>query len=212
MVPILNIKIKGYKMLKNFKKYFSLFLIIIYLYGCAGAVVGGIATVGLASVQERSLKDAAIDLKLEIQLQEMLFRVSTDKLFSQVDVIILEQRVLLIGNVETQELRDQATKIAWEISPKVQEVLNEITIGKKQNLVGEAIDARISLSLFGLLIGDANISDINYSHSVSKQVIFLIGIAQNNKELDAVIYHARTIKGVKKVVSHIILKTNKKRF
>lgn len=198
-------------MLKNFNKYFSLFLILVYLSGCASAIVGGAATIGLASVQERTIKNAAIDLKLGIQIQESLFRASSEKLFAQVDVIVLEQRVLLIGNVESQELRDQATKITWEISPKVSEVLNEITIGKKQNLVGEAKDARISLSLSGLLIGDTKISDINFSHSVSKQVIFLIGIAQNNDELDKVIHHARTIKGVKKVISHIILKTDKKR-
>ena len=61
------------------------------------------------------------------------------------------------------------------------------------------------------LIGDAKISDINFSHSVSKQIIFLIGIAQDNEELDQVIHHARTVKGAKKVISHIILKNDKKR-
>ena len=61
------------------------------------------------------------------------------------------------------------------------------------------------------LIGDEKISDINFSHSVSKQVIFLIGIAQDNDELDLVIHHARTVKGVKKVISHIMLVNDKKR-
>ena len=39
-------------------------------------------------------------------------------------------------------------------------------------------------SLSGLLIADTEISDINFSHSVSKQVIYLIGIASNDKELN----------------------------
>ena len=55
-------------MLKCINKYFALFLIFIFLGGCAGAIVGGVASVGLATVQERSVKDAAIDLKLELQL------------------------------------------------------------------------------------------------------------------------------------------------
>ncbi len=198
-------------MLKKFNNYFALFLILIYLSGCASALIGGVATVGLATVQERSLKDSAIDLKLELQLQKKLFETSKDKLFAYVDVIIIEQRIMLIGNVESQEVRDLATKISWEVSPKIKAVLNELTIGGKTTLVSEAKDVRISLSLSGLLIGDVDISDINFSHSVSKQVIFLIGIAKNDDELNQVIYHARTIKGVRKVISHIILKNDKKR-
>ncbi len=198
-------------MLKKFNNYFALFLILIYISGCASALIGGVATVGLATVQERSLKDSAIDLKLELQLQKKLFETSKDKLFAYVDVIIIEQRIMLIGNVESQEVRDLATKISWEVSPKIKAVLNELTIGGKTTLVSEAKDVRISLSLSGLLIGDVDISDINFSHSVSKQVIFLIGIAKNDDELNQVIYHARTIKGVRKVISHIILKNDKKR-
>ena len=198
-------------MLKCINKYLALFLIFIFLGGCASAIVGGVASVGLATVQERSVKDAAIDLKLELQLQEALFRSNTEKLFVNVDIHIIEQRVLLVGNVSSQELRDQAAKIAWEISPKIKDVLNEITIGKKASLVSEAKDARISLSLSGLLIADTEVSDINFSHSVSKQVIYLIGIAANDIELNKVIHHARTVKGVTKVISHIMLKNDKRR-
>ncbi|MDB3954466.1 BON domain-containing protein [Alphaproteobacteria bacterium] len=198
-------------MYKSFNHYFFLFLIIICLSGCASTILGGAASVGLASVQERSIKDAAIDLKLELQIQEKLFRANTDKLFVNVDVVLLEQRVMLIGNVESQELRDLASKIAWEVSPKIKNVINEITVGKKPKLVSQALDARISLSLSGLLIGDAKISDINFTHSVSKQVIFLIGIAKDDEELNKVINHARSVKGVKKVISHLMLINDKKR-
>tara|TARA_B100000579_G_C22583362_1_gene734600 strand:+ start:168 stop:767 length:600 start_codon:yes stop_codon:yes gene_type:complete len=192
-------------------KYLAIFIIFIFLGGCAGAIIGGAATVGLATVQERSVKDAAIDLKLELQIQEALFRSNTEKLFVNVDIHIIEQRVLLVGNVSSQDLRDQAAKIVWEISPKIKNVLNEITVGKDSSLVSEAKDARISLSLSGLLIADTEVSDINFSHSVSKQVIYLIGIAANDEELNKVIYHARTVKGVTKVISHIILKNDKRR-
>jgi osmotically-inducible protein OsmY len=198
-------------MYRNFNHFFYLFLIIMSISGCASTLVGGAASIGLASVQERSIKDAAIDLKLEIQIQEKLLRTNSDKLFANVGVTILEQRVMLVGNVESQKLRDLASEIAWGISPKIKDVLNELTIGDNTSLVSEAKDARISLSLSGLLIGDAEISDINFSHSVSKQIIFLIGIAQDTNELDKVIYHARTVKGVKKVISHLILKNDKKR-
>ena len=198
-------------MLKKLYSFVCLLFLITCLSGCAGTLLGGAAVVGLASVQERSIKDAAIDMKLGLQLQKKLFTLSKEKLFSSVDVIIIEQRVMMIGNVESQELRDLASQAAWEISPKIKDVLNEITIGEKSTIISEAKDARISLSLSGLLIGDSDISDINFNHSVSEQVIFLIGIAQNDEELNKVINHARTVKGVKKVINHIILKSSKKR-
>ena len=198
-------------MLKKLYSFVCLLFLITCLSGCASTLLGGAAVVGLASVQERSIKDAAIDMKLGLQLQKKLFELNKDKLFGSVDVIIIEQRVMMIGNVESQKLRDLATQAAWEISPKIKDVLNEITIGEKSTIISEAKDARISLSLSGLLIGDPDISDINFNHSVSKQVIFLIGIAQDNEELNKVINYARTVKGVKKVINHIILKSSKKR-
>jgi len=198
-------------MLKKLYSFVCLLFLITCLSGCASTLLGGAAVVGLASVQERSIKDAAIDMKLGLQLQKKLFTLSKEKLFGSVDVIIIEQRVMMIGNVESQKLRDLATQAAWEISPKIKDVLNEITIGEKSTIISEAKDARISLSLSGLLIGDSDISDINFNHSVSEQVIFLIGIAQDDEELNKVINHARTVKGVKKVINHIILKSSKKR-
>ena len=186
-------------MFKVLYKNLTLFFILVFLSGCASAIMGGVATIGVATVQERSVKDATIDLKLEIQIQEGLLRSDAEKLFINVDIHVVEQRVLLIGNVSSQELRDKAARIVWETSPKIKEVLNEITIGNKSSLVSEAKDARISLSLSGLLIADAEVSDINFSHSVSKQVIYLMGIASNEIELGILItppcitFHSGTI-------------------
>ena len=192
---------------KNIKNYLVIFTIFLFLSGCASAIVGGAATLGLAGVQERSIKDAAIDLEIELLIQDSMFREDTEKMFSAIDVIVIEQRVLLVGNVVNEKIRDKAAAIAWETN-KVKEVLNEVTINKNLNLVSSAKDARISLNLSGLLIGDTNISDINFSHSVSGQTIYIIGIAENDSELNNVLNHARTIQGVKKVVSHIILKND----
>ncbi len=192
---------------KNIKNYLVIFTIFLFLSGCASAIVGGAATLGLAGAQERSIKDAAIDLEIELLIQDNMFREDTEKMFSAIDVIVIEQRVLLVGNVVNEKIRDKAAAIAWETN-KVKEVLNEVTINKNLNLVSSAKDARISLNLSGLLIGDSNISDINFSHSVSGQTIYIIGIAENDSELNNVLNHARTIQGVKKVVSHIILKND----
>ena len=146
--------------------------------GCGGLLIGGVATVGVASVQERSLKDAALDMKIKLFIEDKLFITNTEELFAKVSVSVIEQRVMLVGVVVSEELRDKAAEIAWK-SPNIKEVLNETTTGKGASLVDAAKDARISITLSGLLLTESEIADINFTHSVSNQVIYIMGIAQN---------------------------------
>ena len=195
----------------NFLKIMTFIsLLLVHISGCAGLLIGGAATVGVASIQERSLKDAATDVEIRLRIEDQLFRADTNNLFAQVSVTVIEQRVLLVGSVSSEILRDRAAKITWRI-PKVKEVLNELTVNPNSSLIDSAKDARISIILTGLLLTDTKILDINFSHSVSDQVIYIVGIAQDKEEVKKVIHHARTIRGVKKVISHILLKSDKRR-
>ena len=201
---------KMISIIKFFKISILALLLVLGMSGCGGLLIGGAATVGVASVQERSLKDAALDMKIKLFIEDKLFITNTEELFAKVSVSVIEQRVMLVGAVASEELRDKAAEIAWK-SPKIKEVLNEITTGKGGSLVDSAKDARISITLSGLLLTESEIADINFTHSVSNQVIYIMGIAQNKNETDKVIHHARTVKGVKKVINHILLKNDKKR-
>ena len=195
----------------NFLKIMTFIsLLLVHISGCAGLLVGGVATVGVASIQERSLKDAATDIEISWRLEDQLFRADTNNLFAQVSVTVIEQRVLLVGSVSSENFRDRAAEITWGI-PKVKEVLNELTVNPNSSLIDSAKDARISIILTGLLLTDTKILDINFSHSVSDQVIYIVGIAQDKEEVKKVIHHARTIRGVKKVINHILLKSDNRR-
>ena len=195
----------------NFLKIMTFIsLLLLHVSGCAGLLVGGAATVGVASIQERSLKDAATDIEISWRLEDQLFRADTNNLFAQVSVTVIEQRVLLVGSVSSENFRDRAAEITWGI-PKVKEVLNELTINLNSSLIDSAKDARISIILTGLLLTDTEILDINFSHSVSDQVVYIVGIAQDKEEVKKVIHHARTIRGVKKVINHILLKSDNRR-
>ena len=195
----------------NFLKIMTFIsLLLVHISGCAGLLVGGAATVGVASIQERSLKDAAMDIEISLRIEDQLFRADTNNLFAQIGVTVIEQRVLLVGSVSSEILRDRAAEITWRI-PKVKEVLNELTVNPNSSLIDSAKDARISIILTGLLLTDTKILDINFSHSVSDQVVYIVGIAQDKEEVKKVIHHARTIRGVKKVISHILLKSDKRR-
>ena len=176
------------------------------LQGCVPAVVGAGATAGVAVAQERSVGSAIDDATIELNVNSALLQKS-ETLFRQVGVESVEGRVLLTGLVLTPEDRVEAGRLAWTVNG-VKEVLNEVEVTDKSNLVDYAKDVWITTQLRGKLLGDRLVSDINYSIETVNGVIYLMGIAQSEAELARVAGHARTIRGVNRVVSHVRLKTD----
>jgi osmotically-inducible protein OsmY len=181
----------------------------IALSGCASAIVGGIATTGVVAAQERSVGAAIDDVVIRVDLNRRLFEAG-EELYVGVGLDIVEGRVLLTGIVPTVDHRVDAAKLAW-LAPGVKEVLNELEVAAKADIVTFVRDKRIGGQLRIELLRDLGIIDINYSITTVNGVIYLLGIAQNQAELDKVVGHASNIGGVKKVVSHVLLKDDPKR-
>ncbi|MCY3701601.1 MAG: BON domain-containing protein, partial [Rhodospirillales bacterium] len=87
------------------------------LPGCAGLVVGGGGIGGMAAAQERPLERGAIDLAIKSELLSTYFQTQFDELFSRVNVLVVEGRVLLTGTVETRDLRTTAVELAQQTEP-----------------------------------------------------------------------------------------------
>lgn len=179
------------------------------LNGCTGVVIGTGAAVGVAVAQERSVGAAIDDKTIHAKINGAMFKKS-ETLFTNINVEVMESRVLLTGNVDAVDRRAEAVRIAWKIDG-VKEVLNEITVGKGSSLKDLAKDSWITTQLRTEILRDTAIADINYSVETLNGVVYLLGIAQNQGELDALVSHARNIKGVREVVSHVILKDDPKR-
>lgn len=179
------------------------------LSGCTGAVIGAGAAVGVSVAQERSVGAAIDDKTIHAKIDAALLRKS-ETLFTKVNVEVLEGRVLLTGNVTDGGHRGEAARIVWKVNG-VKEVLNEIVTGGEGGLKDLAKDSWITTQLRAELLRDTNIADINYSVETINGVVYILGIAQDQTELDALISHARNVKGVRKVVSHVLLKDDPKR-
>ncbi len=173
------------------------------LSGCVGMVVGGAATAGVAAYQERGIKGVALDTATATKIRARLLE-TDEKLFSDVGIEVYEGRVLLTGRVPTEERRAEAVKIAWSVSD-VKDVINEVLVSDNP-LTDIANDTWITTQLKSKMTFDKDILAINYSIETVGAVIYLIGIAQNDAELQRVINHARDIKYVKRVVSHVRVK------
>lgn len=173
------------------------------------ALVGAGATVGLAAAQERSVGHAVDDATIQVQINHLLLQKS-ERLFTNVGLEVVEGRVLMTGSVPTAEDRVDAVRLAWQ-AKGVTEVLNELQVTDKSGLMSYAKDVWISTQMRGKLIGDGHIVDINYSVDTVNGTLYLMGIAQDQSELDRAVRHGRTISGVKQVVSHVQLKDDPRR-
>ncbi len=176
------------------------------LGACAPVVVGAGVTAGVAASQERGLKGAAADTRIRFQINQLWFDESTS-LYSKISLQVQEGRVLLTGQVRKPEARVTAVRLAWQVKG-VAEVINEIEVGDKSSLLDAARDEWIAAKLRARLLGDAAIASINYSIETVNGSIYLIGVAQNQAELDRALAHARDITYVRRVLNYMRLKTD----
>ena len=173
------------------------------LGGCAGAVVGGGAAVGTAAYQERGLQIVARDLAVATKVRVALLNAGEQYAIG-VGVEVYEGRVLLTGTLANEEMRATAVSLTWK-SEGVTDVINEIQI-RDSSLRDLARDSWITAQLKSKLTFDKKILAINYSIETVNGIIYLIGIAQNQRELDRVIAHARNIGYVRRIISHVRMK------
>lgn len=188
----------------NYSILVLVFIYLMFLSSCTQVIIGGATSSGMVVLQERSTKQAAIDILIKTQIEESMFSNNYDKLFSKVRVIVYEGNVLLVGTVEQKNMKEKAEEISWN-TKNVNEVANYISLGKN-DLIDYVKDTRISLEFRTKLLTDKDISEINYSATTENRVLYLVGIAKDNIELKKVIEHASNIAGVKKIVNLIRLK------
>lgn len=174
------------------------------LQGCVGAVVGAGATAGTAAMEERGLAGAADDTALRLRINALLSK-KDERLWRKVGMQVYMGRVLLTGTVETEEMRAEAVRLAWE-AKGVKEVINELQLADSDGASGFARDTWISTQLKSALLFDKQVSSINYSIETVRGTVYLIGLAQDRTELDRVMNHARGLSYVKKVVNYVQIK------
>lgn len=182
----------------------GLLLVLLGTSGCIPVVVGAGAATGVAVVQERSFGTAVDDTNMRLNIEALLLK-EEDSLANKVGVEVLEGRVLLTGAVKSPDDRIKATMITWR-SPGVKEVINEIQVTDKSGLSNLTKDSWITTKLRTKLLTDTRVFDINYSIETVNGVIYLLGIADNQAELDRVVGYARNISGVERVVSYVRVK------
>jgi osmotically-inducible protein OsmY len=183
------------------------------LAGCAsaplGIMAGAGATTGVAAWEERGLKGAVSDTVIRAQINDAWFKRDVD-MYREVNLDVYEGRVLLTGAVPNQKARADAVRLAREVQG-VRDVIDEIQ-PDGATITDIARDTWITTQLRSQMTFDKQVQSINYSIVTVNGAVYLIGIAQDQAELDRVLNMARRLASVKRVVSHVLLRDDPRRF
>lgn len=170
--------------------------------GPTGLVVGAGAIAARSVIQERTTQDALSDTEIQLGLNNRLIQHSTG-LFADVSSSVIEGRVVLTGSVPEREDKIAATDLAWK-TPGVVTVTDELTVREDTGPVAYAEDAWISNQLRVSLLTDVKVSSLNFSIETVDKVVHVTGLARSKTELSRVLDHAASVRGVEKVVSHVL--------
>lgn len=194
--------------IRSFQHGFSLCALMAMLGGgllsaCSpiGVAAGAGAAVGIAAAQEGGIKGTTNDIKIKARISDLWFKYDLET-FAKLHLTVDQGRVLITGVVQDPDDRVEAVRLAWQVEG-VRQVINEIRIAQGEGLPGYVRDQWISARLRTALTFDRDVQSINYSIDAVGGTVYLMGVAQNQAELNKVIETARTISHVKQVVSYV---------
>ena len=178
------------------------------LSACAPAIVGVSTAAVAASSTEKGFSTSVSDGVIRTKLSDKYLRNDVD-LVQAVAISVNEGAVLLTGNVATQDKKINATRLAWEIKG-VREVVNELNVATNTSLKNKAKDFAAAAQLRLKIIGDGDVSSLNYSIDVVDGVVYLSGVAETQEERARVVALAQELPFAKKVVDYIILSSDRR--
>lgn len=175
--------------------------LLLLVTGCAPAIVAGGAGVVSSATSERGLGGTVDDIGIKAGIQKRWFEKDAD-LVKRLDLNVQEGRVLITGIARTPEQKLMASQVAWE-AQGVKEVINEATLDGSMTFSSYSKDTWITTKLRTFLTFDGDIAGRNYTIETVNSVVYLMGYARSQAELNRVTTHASTISGVQKVVSYV---------
>ena len=177
-------------------------------------VVGSLAT-GSMVTREKSAKDMKDDIWISAQIITKYTGKGLNGFKNTVDVTVNEGRVLLTGVVRDPKKEELAVNLAWKVDG-VKEVINEIQLledpsYRPKNFSRATLDMILTLEIETKLLIKPQLKSANYKINTVNGVVYLMGIAADEEELNKALDIVARVRGVKKVVNHIILSDDRRR-
>lgn len=168
-----------------------------------GAAVTAGSTGGAWAMQERGFGGAIADNALALAINDAWLH-RDPAIFRKVSTGIIAGRVLLTGTVLYPATRQAAVETARAV-PGVVELIDEIQVRDGPDIATMAVDRWITTRLRAELTLAPEVSAVNYSIDTVDGTVYLLGLARDAAEFARVVAIARSIGGVRDVVTHIRL-------
>ncbi len=141
------------------------------------------------------IEDEAIETKIIVNMK------SQDSAFKQThfDVISHNGVVLLIGQVESEQLKILATEIASQASTKIKRIHNELEVTEKSSFMDRSSDVWIATKVRTLMLTDNQVPSSQVRVIAENGAVYLMGLI-SQADGDNAANVARNVSGVTKVV------------
>lgn len=169
----------------------------------------GLALSGCGVTEERGLKGSLDDTKIRATIDHLWFQ-KDHVMFGNIHLQIYEGRVLLTGLAPTPEVRRTAVDLAWRAAG-VREVIDDIVVQDNTVGVDYSRDVLIANDLRTKLLFDREVNSANYSIEVVNSVVYILGVARDQVEMDRVIAHAKDEPYARRVMNYILLANDPRR-
>ncbi|MHC0448858.1 MAG: BON domain-containing protein [Candidatus Lariskella arthropodorum] len=176
--------------------------------GCALFIPVAAVTAGAVMMDQRSIGAVVDDNVIFTKIKGEFGRFTVKDVFTKVAVNVKEGRVMLTGAVKEEYYKHEAVRIVWGVMG-VKEVIDEIIVSSE--VINSANDTWIANQVRSKFLFRKNMDSVNYTIAVNNSVVFLFGIAQDQAELDLAIEIVSSVKGVRKVINHVLLSNDQRR-
>lgn len=176
-------------------------LLVTSLSGCVAAAVGAGAMAGVAASKEGGISGQVDDARISAAISDSWYRYNVE-MFRKLNLTVKNGDVLITGVVQNPEHRIEAVRLAWQIEG-VNKVINEIQVTGSEGVGGYLKDTWIGTQLRAKLTASPDIHALNYTIEVVRGVVYIMGVARSQNELNEVIDIARNINYVQNVVSYV---------
>lgn len=141
------------------------------------------------------IDDSSIETTITVNLNA-----NADLKKAHISVVSFNGTVLLVGQVPTQELKNEATRIATAASAsRIKTVHNELEVSGATTFLSRSNDAWLSTKLKTLMLADPTVAGLRTKVVTENGVVYLMGLV-TQAEADQTVDLVSNSSGVTKVV------------
>ncbi|OOF88205.1 division/outer membrane stress-associated lipid-binding lipoprotein [Rodentibacter ratti] len=184
--------------LTSFKELAFILTASIMLQGCVAAALGGAAAGTKVATDPRTMGTQVDDETLEFKVENALDKDEQIKSEARVNAVSYSSRVLLIGQVPSENTKSTATDLAKGVDG-VNDVYNELRVSPKITIGQISKDSWITTQVKSKMLVDDRVKSTDVKVITENGEVFLLGNV-TQAQADAAAEIASKVSGVQKVV------------